>query len=162
MDNTGNLYKDILIKIFSYLPAIDIISCSQVNHKFYNASSDNHLWFELSKVQEKKYLNNPNSIIYDNRINYKLHYLSLFNQKYHLQIFNLYREIQMMASFTNNSFEKSVIYGVYIPGAIIFLPLIIAMEIYECISHHRKKYEYCSCDSCFKKISKKVRSKYKI
>lgn len=154
----NNLYKDILIKIFSYLPATDIISCSQVNRKFYNASSDNHLWFELSKVEEKKYLKNPKST-YDNRINYKLYYLSLFNQKYHLQIFNFYREIHTMASMTNNPLEKSIMYSVYIPGGIIFLPLLIGIEIYEWVSHCRRNYEYCSCDSCFRKISKKVRSK---
>jgi hypothetical protein len=146
------LYNDILIKIFSYLPAIDIISCSQVNHKFYNASSDNHLWFELLKTEGKKYLKNPNTILYDDKKNYKLYYLSLFNQKYHLQIFNFYREIHKITSMTDNSFEKSILYSVYIPGAIIFLPLFIGIEIYECISHRRKKYEYCSCDSCYKKL----------
>ena len=156
------LYKDILIKIFFYLPAKDIISCSLVDHKFYEASSDNHLWFELLRFEGKKYLKDSKSVCYDDKINYKLYYLSLFNQKYHLQIFNFYREIRLMASFDGNVFDKSLIYFVYLTGGILFIPLIIGIEIYECISHRKKKYEYCSCDSCYKKISMKVRSKYNI
>jgi hypothetical protein len=156
------LYKDIWIKIFSYLSAKDIISCSRVNHKFYEASSDNHIWFELFRNEGYKFMKNPNMIVYEDKINYKLYHLSYFNQKYHLQTFNFYREIQMMASLGRNGLEKSIIYGLYIPGAIIFLPLIVGMEIYECISHHRKKYEYCSCNSCYKILYMKVNSKYRI
>jgi hypothetical protein len=160
IDYNQKLYKDILVKIFSCLPAIDIISCSQVNRKFYHASSDNHLWFELSKVQEKKQLKNPISI-YDDKINYKLHYLSLFNQKYYPQIFNFYRDIYHITSLSRNLFEKSLFYSVYIPGAILFFPLIVGIELYECMSHYQKKYEYCSCDSCQRGLLK-IRSKYKI
>lgn len=158
----NDLYKDIWIKIFSYLPAKDIISCSQVNHNFYNVSSDNHLWFELFKSEGHKYLKDPSTILYDDKIHYKLYYLSLFNQKYHLQIFNFYREIHHMISLARNSFEKSIFYSVYIPGAILFLPLIIGMEIYEWISHYRKKYEYCGCDSCRRGLLIKVRSNQNI
>lgn len=149
------LYKDILIKIFSYLRAKDIISCSQVNHNFYEASSDNHLWFEYFRVETNKYLKNPNMIVYNDIINYKIYYLSLFHRKYHLQIFNFYRSIYQFASRTNNSFEKSIVYFVYLPISIICLPIIIGIEFYEYISHCLSKYEYCSCDSCHRELSMK-------
>lgn len=156
------IYKDIWVKIFSYLSAKDIISCSRVNRKFYKAASDNHIWFQLFQSEGNKFMKKINTLVYDDKINYKLYYLSLFNQKYHLQTFNFYREIKNMASFTNNGFEKSIIHCVYISIAIIFLPLIIGVEIYECICHHRRKYEYCSCDSCYRTLCIKVKSKYGI
>jgi hypothetical protein len=158
----NTVYKDILIKIFSYLSAKDIISCSQVNHKFYEVSSNNPLWFDLVKIEGNKYLKNPNSLRYDDKINYKLYYLSLFNQKYHLQIFNFYRDIRDVIIDRRNYIQKILVYSIYVPFAILFFPLFLGVEIYECISHQRTKYEYCSCDSCHKKLSMKVRSKYNI
>jgi hypothetical protein len=155
----NKLYKDILIKILSYLPAKDIIACSRLNHRFYNVSSNNQLWFDLVKVEGKKYMKNPNSLRYDDKINYKLYYLSLFNQKYHLQIFKFYRDIRDVIINRRNYFEKILIYSVYVPFGILFFPLILGVEIYEFISHRKRQYEYCNCDSCYHKISMKVRLK---
>lgn len=153
------LCLDILNRVFSYLSTKDIISCSRVNHKWYIVSSNNYLWFIKFKKECEKYIKHSEHINYDDKLNYKLYYLSLFNQKYHLQITDFYRDIINLANVEHlNLIQKSVAYVFFISPIVVFsFPFLFGSEIYDYINHRKHSYEYCNCGSCFRGLNSKRR-----
>jgi len=147
------LPKDSLIDIFSYLSAKDVINVSLVNHEWYRASSDNHLWFDLCQREIKKIKGDYKIRCYCSKVNFKLLYLGMFHQKYNSQIVASYK------SFLNLSwkiFKKEPIIGSLviigsIPFGIVCIPFCIGIEIYSNIKHNKKQFEFCDCESCYNK-----------
>jgi hypothetical protein len=149
------LNSDIILEILYFLNARDIILFSNVNRKFHQISLDNRLWFHLFQEQYKKF--NRLKLEYDSQIEYKVVYLSLFHQKYNLQFINFYKEFPFpkLRSRLEDVIWKTFFFA---PLLICIFPMIILIEIYEFCFHQTKIYEYCKCDSCFRKLRKVGRS----
>jgi hypothetical protein len=149
---------DILSCIFSFLNGKDLIECSKVNRKFYCASSPNRLWFEMLNKESEKFL--KNKIKYNHKINFKLMFLSLFNQSYKSQFISFYREsfLNFVWNHPGEWYEKLILSTMFvIPASILTAPFGLAIEISTLYQHKNKKYEYCKCDNCFQNIKDKLK-----
>jgi hypothetical protein len=145
------LCKDNLKLIFSHLSAKDIISCSLVNRKWYETTNDNRLWFRLFCVEANKF--QWTNIIYDDKINYKLYFLSLFHQRYTFVSFDFYKSLFDFINKNDSKISKiCATILVVAPALILFMPFIFAIEMKSLLRHLFRKYEFCGCDGCISKI----------
>jgi hypothetical protein len=155
-----HLVPDILKHIFSFIHGKDLIECSKVNRKFYFASSDNRLWFEMIKQEGRKFIisNNP-KFIYNDKMNYKILFLSMFNQSYHSQFISFYRESFIGVVFREGKwFEKLVTIPMFVvPAGILVSPFAFIIEVASLYEHKTKKNEYCGCSNCFQKLKDKLK-----
>jgi hypothetical protein len=144
------LYSDLITKIFSYLEGKDVISCSMVNRLWYRSSSRNEMWYDLLQKENRKFLKSKWK--FDENIDYKILYLRLFHQKYKIQTWNFYLEFPIPHYRT---WWESLVWKLCFlyPMFVISFPIIVGVEIYEYWIHCNNRYQYCKCDSCFRKLS---------
>jgi hypothetical protein len=157
------LCRDNLKLIFYHLSAKDIISCSLVSRKWYETTSDNRLWFYLfclEKIKIHDYNHELFNLKYDDSINYKRYFLSLFQQRYRFVSFDFYKSLFDFINSNQTKISKiCATILVVIPALIFFTPFLFTIETKSLIRHYRfRKYEFCDCDGCIRKIYNKNQS----
>jgi hypothetical protein len=108
-----------------------------------------------------KYDNRLKKIKYDDKVNYKRCFLSIFNQKYHSQSIEFYKDLWNIQEIEMLNCGNKI--GAYIllilPFTLFAIPFLFGLEIYTYSVHRKYKYQYCECDSCYKNINVRL-SKY--
>lgn len=151
--------RDIWGFIYSFLEGKDVISCSEVNRTMYYANCNNLLWYRLMlKETRKKIMKSRINILYDDKLNYKILYLSMFHQKYNSRFIDFYKDSFFSYICENSSwYEKLLILPMFvIPASIIISPLALIGEGVNYFHHKRRHYEFCDCDSCLNKMNHKI------